>query len=413
MTLSFPCLNSASKAECGALKPSPTCSEEKLTMAENELLPLENLPVEESKVKAASAEINFENPTLTISYGAKTMDEISKFTDSLLGSVRVKDSGPVGEGLSDLMLRIKDVKIDQIAQPQKSFLESIPLVGRLFNTMERTIAQFDTVLEQVEGISKKLEDAMGGLLKDISVLEQLYAHNKTFYEDLTIYIKAGEERLEHARNVELPALEEKAKQSGDNFDAQNVRDFAERLNRFERRLHDLKLSRTITLQTAPQIRMIQSNNKNLAEKIQTSILATIPIWKNQMVLALSIHSQRQAAHLQKEVADTTNAMLAKNAELLHGSSVETAREVERSIVDIETLRDVHQKLIGTIEETMNIVREGRDHRRAVEKELQTMEEDLRVKLTDLAHQNVQDTIQGAHGIGAALKEGASSEENKS
>ncbi|MBR3664166.1 MAG: toxic anion resistance protein [Desulfovibrio sp.] len=382
-------------------------------MAENELLPLENLPVEESKVKAASAEINFENPTLTISYGAKTMDEISKFTDSLLGSVRVKDSGPVGEGLSDLMLRIKDVKIDQIAQPQKSFLESIPLVGRLFNTMERTIAQFDTVLEQVEGISKKLEDAMGGLLKDISVLEQLYAHNKTFYEDLTIYIKAGEERLEHARNVELPALEEKAKQSGDNFDAQNVRDFAERLNRFERRLHDLKLSRTITLQTAPQIRMIQSNNKNLAEKIQTSILATIPIWKNQMVLALSIHSQRQAAHLQKEVADTTNAMLAKNAELLHGSSVETAREVERSIVDIETLRDVHQKLIGTIEETMNIVREGRDHRRAVEKELQTMEEDLRVKLTDLAHQNVQDTIQGAHGIGAALKEGASNEENKS
>ena len=381
-------------------------------MADNELLPLENLQVEESKVKAASAEINFENPTLTLSYGAKTMDEISKFTDSLLGSVRVKDSGPVGEGLSDLMLRIKDVKIDQIAQPQKSFLESIPLVGRLFNTMERTIAQFDTVLEQVEGISKKLEDAMGGLLKDISVLEQLYAHNKTFYEDLTVYIKAGEARLEQARNVELPALEQKAKESGDNFDAQNVRDFAERLNRFERRLHDLKLSRTITLQTAPQIRMIQSNNKNLAEKIQTSILATIPIWKNQMVLALSIHGQRQAAHLQKEVADTTNAMLAKNAEMLHDSSVETAREVERSIVDIETLRGVHEKLIGTIEETMNIVREGREHRRSVERELQTMEEDLRVKLTDLAHQNVQETIQGAHGLGAALKEGATDQKDK-
>ena len=381
-------------------------------MADNELLPLENLQVEESKVKAASAEINFENPTLTLSYGAKTMDEISKFTDSLLGSVRVKDSGPVGEGLSDLMLRIKDVKIDQIAQPQKSFLESIPLVGRLFNTMERTIAQFDTVLEQVEGISKKLEDAMGGLLKDISVLEQLYAHNKTFYEDLTVYIKAGEARLEQARNVELPALEQKAKESGDNFDAQNVRDFAERLNRFERRLHDLKLSRTITLQTAPQIRMIQSNNKNLSEKIQTSILATIPIWKNQMVLALSIHGQRQAAHLQKEVADTTNAMLAKNAEMLHDSSIETAREVERSIVDIETLRNVHEKLIGTIEETMNIVREGREHRRNVEKELQTMEEDLRVKLTDLAHQNVQETIQGAHGLGAALKEGSTDQKDK-
>ena len=378
-------------------------------MAENELVTLESLPVQENKVAAARAEINFDNPTLTLSYGAKTMDEISKFTDSLLGSVRVKDSGPVGQGLSELMLKIKDVEIDQIAQPKKGFLESLPVVGRFFNSIEKTIAQFDTVLEQVEGISKKLEEAQFGLLKDIQVLEQLYGHNKNFYEDLTVYIKAGEERLEQARREELPRLEEEAKKSGDNLAAQNVRDFAERLNRFERRLHDLKLSRTITLQTAPQIRMIQSNNQNLAEKIQTSILATIPIWKNQMVLALSIHGQRQAAHLQKEVADTTNAMLTKNAEMLQSSTVETAREVERSIVDIQTLKDVHQKLISTIEETMNIVREGREHRRATEKELQSMEEDLRVRLTDLAHQNVQENIESARGgLGSALTQSTKS-----
>ncbi len=379
-----------------------------IAMAENDVVTLETLPVEASRVEAISKEINFDNPTLTISYGAKTMDEISKFTDSLLGSVRVKDSGPVGEGLSELMLRIKDVNIDQIAQSKKGFFESLPLVGRFFNSIERTIAQFDTVLEQVEGISKKLEEAMFGLLKDIQVLEQLYGHNKTFYEDLTAYIKAGEDRLEKARKEELPLLEAKAKESGDNLAAQNVRDFAERLNRFERRLHDLKLSRTITLQTAPQIRMIQSNNQNLAEKIQTSILATIPIWKNQMVLALSINGQRQAAHLQKEVSDTTNAMLAKNAEMLHNSTIETSREVERSIVDIETLRGVHQKLIGTIEETMNIVREGRERRRATEEELKSMEADLRTRLTSLAEQNVRENIDTAHGIGGAIKEGIES-----
>ncbi|MBQ7456208.1 MAG: toxic anion resistance protein [Desulfovibrio sp.] len=374
-------------------------------MAINEVATLESLPVQDTKVQAALAEIDFANPTLTLSYGAKTMGEISKFADSLLGNVRVKDSGPVGQSLAELMGRIKDVDIDQIAQPKKGFLSSLPLVGKLFNSIEDTLRQFDTVLGQVEGISKKLEDAMYGLLKDIKILEQLYEHNKNYYEQLSAYIKAGEMSLERARTEELPKLEEIAKQSGDNLAAQNVRDLAERLTRFERRLHDLKLSRTITLQTAPQIRMIQSNDQTLAEKIQTSILTTIPIWKNQMVLALSLHGQRQAAKLQKEVADTTNSMLQKTADLLHQSTVETAREVERSVVDIETLRNVHQKLIATIEETMTIAREGRERRRATERELQHMEEDLRVRLTDLSQQKVADTIEGARGLGGALNQG--------
>jgi len=366
---------------------------------------LENLPVAEAKVRAAGTEIDFDDPTLTISYGAKTMAEIAKFADSLLGNVRVKDSGPVGQNLSALMLKIKDVDLDDISK-EKGFWESLPIIGGLFDRMESTIAQFNTVLEQVDGISDKLEEAMMGLLKDVEILEQLYGHNKVFYEDLTAYIKAGEDRLAKARAEELPALEQKAAASKDNLDAQNVRDFAERLNRFERRLHDLKLSRTITLQTAPQIRMIQNNDQTLAEKIQTSILTTIPIWKNQMVLALSLHGQREAAQLQKDVADTTNAMLAKNAEMLQSATVETAREVERSIVDLDTLKDVHQKLINTIEETLRIAEEGRQRRRATESEINAMEDELRSRLTALAAQKTRQEIEGARGVSALTEKAA-------
>lgn len=356
----------------------------------------EAMPIAPAKIEAAAKEIDLSNPTVTLSYGAKPMGEIAKFADSILGTVKSKDAGPVGEQLSELMLKVKGIDVEQIAGGKKgSFLASIPVIGSLFSSMEREIAKFDTLLEQVEVISHKLEDAMVGLLKDIQVLEQLYNHNKDFYEDLSAYIQAGENRLEVARNEELPKLEAVSKE--DNLAAQDVRDFAEQINRFERRLHDLKLSRAITLQTAPQIRMIQSNDQSLAEKIQTSILATIPIWKNQIVLALSLQGQRNAARLQKEVADTTNEMLRKNAEMLHSSTVETAKEVERSIVDVETMRDVHQKLISTIEETMNIAQNGREQRREVEKELKTMEDELRTRLTSLAVQGNQQKLQAARG----------------
>ncbi len=366
-------------------------------MSQNELVSLEAAPIAEAKVREAAAAIDFSDPTLTLSYGAKTMEDIAKFADSLLGNVRVKDSGPVGENLAELMLKVKDVDLEAISGEKKSFLESLPLVGRFFNTVERTVQQFDTVLSQVDGISEKLEDAKFSLLKDIEVLEQLYTHNKSFYENLSAHIQAGEECLARAREEELPKLEAEAQAQPGSLAAQNLRDYADRLSRFERRLHDLKLSRTITLQTAPQIRMLQSNDQTLAEKIQTSILATIPIWKNQMVLALSIHGQQAAARLQKNVADTTNSLLVKNAEMLQQSTVETAREVERSIVDLESLKTVHQKLLATIEETMNIAREGRERRRATEKELENMENDLRNQLLGMAQQKSKDIIEGAHG----------------
>ncbi len=336
------------------------------------------------KVDALAKSIDLMDPTITITYGTKTMQSIANFADGLLSTIKAKDAGPVGEALTTLMLQVRKVDVDAIAGNKKGFLESIPLIGTLFNSAERSIAEFKTLASQVEGITTKLDDSMHKLLIDIETLEQLYQHNKNFHDELSIAILAGKQRLETAKTVELPALQQEAQDSPDTMSAQKVRDFADKMNRFERRLHDLQLSRTITLQTAPQIRLIQSNNQTLAEKIQTSILATIPIWKSQMVLGVSLHGQKSAAQLQKHVADTTNELLQKNADLLKDSAVSTAREVERSFVDIETLRDVHKKLIGTIEETIAIAQEGRERRQSVEKELANMEQDLRQQLTSLA-----------------------------
>ena len=358
---------------------------------------LETNQVPQAKIAEALKEIDLTSPTVTMSYGTKTMTDIAGFADTILANVRAKDAGAVGTDLQNLMLKVKGIKIEDIANSKKSFWASLPVIGSLFDTVSSKLAEYDSAAKQIDAISDKLDEAQLGLLKDIEVLEQLYENNKNFYTDLTAHIIAGEQRLEQARTVELPALEKKAQDSKDNMDAQAVRDFADMINRFEKRLHDLKLSRTITLQTAPQIRMIQANNRTLAEKIQTSILATIPIWKSQLVLALSIHGQKNAAELQKSVANTTNAMIKKNAEMLQSSTIETAREVERSIVDVETLRDVQGKLINTIEETLNIANEGRVKRREAEKELAAMETDLRNRLTELAAKSRADTIAAARG----------------
>ena len=365
-------------------------------MSQTPALLEENLPVESAeRITALAAAINLEDPAVSVTFGTETMNNIAHFADGLLEQVRAKDAGPVGNDLTDLMLKVKDVDFESLAADKKGFLESIPVVGSLFNSVERTIAKFKTLSEQVEIITGKLDEAMVGLLRDIEVLEQLYEHNKKFHQDLTVCIEAGKQRLEKARAEELPRLQ--AEVGDDAMAAQRVRDFAERINRFERRLHDLQISRTITVQTAPQIRLIQNNNQTLAEKIQTGILSTIPIWKSQMVLALSLHGQQKAAALQKNVADTTNDLLRKNAAMLEGAAVETAKQVERSMVDVETLREVHQKLIGTIEETLRIAQEGRERRRSVEKELAGMEDELRIRLTNLAASGAKAAVTHAAG----------------
>ena len=339
---------------------------------------------EEQRIASIADSINLADPSLTVTYGTEAMQGISRFADDLLSRVQAKDSGELGESLTNLMLKVKDVNVSEV-------------MGSLFSSAKRTVAKFNTLSEQIEIIVDKLDEAMIGLLRDIETLEMLYEHNARFHAELTAYIEAGKRKLEEARTVELPRLKAQADASGDLMEAQQVRDLSEQINRFERRLHDLQLSRTITVQTAPQIRIIQSNNRTLAEKIQTSILATIPIWKSQMVLALSLHGQKNAAALQKTVSDTTNDMLRSNAKLLEQAAVDTAREVERSVVDIETLREVHEKLIGTIEETLRIAQEGRERRAAAEKELAVMETELKDRLTSLAARKSREEIAAASG----------------
>ncbi len=360
------------------------------------------LPVHESELAVASQQsvdevaksINLDDPSLDVTYGTKTMQDISRFSDDLLSRVQAKDAGEVGETLSALITNVKDIDIAEVGR-EPGFFEKLPVIGSLFSAAEKTLVKFQTLSEQVGHISQKLDASMIGLLHDIEVLEQLYKHNEKFHQDLTLYIGAGKLKLEEAKTVELPRLQAEATASGDALDAQKVRDFSEQINRFERRLHDLEISRTITIQTAPQIRLIQSNNRALAQKIQSSVLTTIPIWKNQMVLALSLQGQRNAAALQKEVADTTNELLRKNAAMLEQTAVATAREVERSIVDVETLREVHAKLISTIDETLNIAQEGRQKRAEVEKELSQMEGQLKESLMALAVRKQQQSIENA------------------
>lgn len=338
---------------------------------------------EQDEVQRLVEQIDITDPVLSIAYAAKTMNSISRFSEALMQEVRAKDAGAIGEQLTDLLGKVKAVDLSAFGE-KKSLLASLPLLGRLFNKLERTMAEYQTLAQQVDNISKKLEQTMVELLRNIATLEQLFTHNREFFQQINLHIIAGKQKLALIQNGELRLAQEKAAHSSDAMDAQYVRDLMEGVQRFERRLHDLMMSRTIAVQTAPQIRLMQSNSQSLAEKIQSSILTTIPVWKSQIVLALSLNSQRQAAKLQKDVADTTNDMLRRNAELLQTGTLETAREVERSLVDVETLRDVQGRLLSTIEDTVTIASEARVRRAEVEKELAGMEQELRSRLAAIA-----------------------------
>ncbi|PVZ87855.1 toxic anion resistance protein [Serratia sp. S1B] len=334
------------------------------------------------QVTALASQINIAETGMVMGYGAKPMAEIAQFADTLLHKIKARDGGEVGQLLSDLVLRIREN--DPFTKEEKSsnFLASLPVVGKLFKQVEQFKVNNQALTEQVDTIANHLDQSMITLMRDIETLEQLYLRNFNFYNEVTLYIDAGKQKLQHVSEIELPALKQEADTSKNLMMAQQVKDMIENINRFERRLHDLDLSRTIAIQTAPQIRMVQSTNQQLAEKIQSSILATLPIWKSQMVLSMTLNAQSKAARLQKEVSDTTNQLLLKNAEILQQSSIATANEVERSIVDVGTLREVQNKLINTIEETMKIADNARTRRAEAETELATMEENLRLRLTE-------------------------------
>lgn len=338
---------------------------------------------DQQQVDEIAATIEITDPVLSIAYGAKTMNAMSRFSESMMQEVRAKDAGEIGDQLTTLLGKVKSIDLTVFEQ-KKGLLASLPVLGKLFNKLERTLMEYQTLAQQVDTISTKLQGTIVELLRNIATLEQLFIRNSDYFKQISLHIIAGKKKIEQIQSLDLPLAQTKAEQSGDAMDAQKVRDLVNGIQRFERRLHDLLLSRTFAIQTAPQIRLMQNNSQSLAEKIQSSILTTIPLWKSQIVLALTLNSQRQAAKLQKDVADTTNQMLRRNAEMLQLGSIETATEVERSIIDIDTLRDVQSRLLNTLEETLSIASNARQRRTEVEKELGTMEQELRTRLGSIA-----------------------------
>lgn len=343
---------------------------------------LEDLePAQQEQAKSIAAQINMEDPGAVTQYGVGAQKNIAGFADTILSEIRAKDAGYVGETLTNLVVSIKEVGVDKVTS--KGFVDGVPILKRLVKAMRKFTARYNKMSTQIEKITEELESARMNLIRDITMLENLFKKNGEYLAELDIYIAAGQIKLEEAKTEVLPKLQEQAEKSGDTLDAQKVQDFAQFINRFDKKLHDLKLSRMISLQTGPQIRLIQNNNQTLVEKIQSSIMNTIPLWKNQIVIAISLFRQQKALEVQKQVTETTNDLLRKNSEMLKQGSIEVAKESERGIVEIETLKQVNSDLISTIEETLQIQEEGRVKRQEAERDLVKMEEDLKAKLKDI------------------------------
>ncbi len=335
-------------------------------------------PAEQAAVREFAKQIDVTNTNQVLSYGAAAQTNISEFSSAALGKVRTKDMGEVGGMLSDLVVELKGMNFD--TEEKKGFLGIFKKAGSSIAALK---AQYDKAEVNVDRITTELERHERVLLKDIATMDKMYQMNQAYFKELTMYILAGKLKCEELRNVDLPELQKKAQESGLPEDAQAANDFANMIGRFEKRLHDLELTRIVSLQMAPQIRLIQNNDSLMAEKIQTSIVNTIPLWKSQMVLALSMEHSRQAMEAQREVSDVTNELLRRNAEALHQGSVEVAKEAERGIVEIETLKHTNAELIKTLEEVRQIQEDGRVRRAEAENELGRIEGELKQKLLDI------------------------------
>ena len=333
-------------------------------------------PEEQQMVNDFAAKIDVENTAQILQYGAGTQKKMADFSDAALANVRTQDLGEVGDLIVDVVGELKGFD----AEEKKGLFGFLRKQADKLETMKSRFAKAEV---NVEKIGDALQQHQVRLLKDSAVLDKMYEQNLAYFKELSMYILAGKQKLEEVRGGKLKELEAIAQTTGLAEDAQAARDLAEKCNRFEKKIHDLELTRAISIQTAPQIRMIQNNDTVMVEKIQTTLMNTIPLWKNQMVLALGIAHSTEAAQAQRQVTDVTNALLKQNAEKLHLASVETAREAERGIVDIETLKKTNSQLIQTLDEVMKIQADGRAKRLAAENEMARMENDLKVKLLQI------------------------------
>ena len=337
-------------------------------------------PAEQKVVDDFAAKIDVENTAQILQYGAGTQKKMAQFSDAALANVRTQDLGAVGDLIVDVVGELKGFDADE----GKGILGFFRKQADKLDTMKTKFAKAET---NVQKIGDALEQHQVRLMKDSAMLDDMYKQNLAYFKELTMYILAGKKKLAEVRGGKLAELEAKAQLSGLAEDAQAARDLADKCDRFEKKIHDLELTRAISIQTAPQIRMIQNNDNVMVEKIQTTLMNTIPLWKNQMVLALGIAHSSEAAAAQKQVNDITNALLKQNAERLHMASVETAKEAERGIVDIETLKATNAKLIQTFDDVMKIQADGRAKRLAAEAEMVKMEQDLKQKLLQIRSGN--------------------------
>ena len=355
-----------------ALELAPEKELERIAQEVEELTPAERAEVE--KIKEG---LDLTDSAAIIDFGTAAQKNIADFSDSILCNVRAKDSGYVGELLGELLTNVKSF------EPKSSdggFLKKLPLVSSLVGKAETMMQGYEKVSVQVEKVKTSLQKARMLMMKDVTMLDTLFAKNLEYFKTLELYIRAGEEKMQEMREVTLPKLRAQAAASSDPMAAQVVSDFESSVERFEKKVHDLKISKTISIQTAPQIRLIQNNDKVLIDRVQSAIYNSIPLWKNQMVIALGLANQKKVLEMQHSVNEMTNDLLKKNAEMLKIGTIETAKENERSIVDIETVRKVNDDLVTTIEETLKIQQEGRAKRRAAEAELVALESRLKKAL---------------------------------
>ncbi|SNU97152.1 TelA-like protein SA1238 [Megamonas hypermegale] len=338
-------------------------------------------PEDRKRIDEIKNAIDLTDSQASVQYGVNAQRNIAEFSDTILNNIRSKDSGYVGELLSNLVVKVKGFEVD--GSSNGSFIKKIPILGSLVGKAQNMMAEYDKLSVQVDKIQAELDKARMVMLKDIVMFDTMYDKNVEYFKELQLYIRAGEEKIQELQTQTIPRLRQEAANLQNQMAVQLVSDFENAVSRFEKKVHDLKLSKTIAIQTAPQIRLIQNNDKVLVDKVQSAIFNTIPLWKSQIVIALGLSRQQKVLQMQREITNTTNELLRRNAEMLKQSTLETARETERGIVDIETVKKVNDDLISTIEETIKIQQEGRQKRKAAEAELVQIED--RLKQTLLAH----------------------------